>query len=199
MYNSSNGTGSERFIPLTGDAMGAEGDPNIDVDDVEFSGYGNISLAGDIDSMQQRIIGLDIPETRDAQGKIEIDNSDVVAQVIQRGNTVFQPNGVGVTPTQNAEMSKFSLAGPSGIPYFDDDTSYDIPQANKNSLDELLARAAQHRGSLAKRSLDGHVRATKNLFKKYFTNELDENERRTWYSAEAHNFETDFNPYSLDP
>lgn len=165
---------------------------DINIDDLEQSDYSNISTHDDIDSMRQRILNPIPP----ALG--EIDNSDVVAQVVQRGNTVFQPNGVGVTPTISAEMSKFSLGGPSGIPYLDDDTPYDIPQVNVNSLDETIARKQAHTALNNKKAIDGHVRSTRNIYQKYFTDELNENSDREWWGNNGTSLETDFSTYDIN-
>jgi hypothetical protein len=164
----------------------------IDEDDLEFSKYGNISLRNDIDTMKQQKLDMNITPSND------IDNSDVVASVVGRGNTVFQPAGTGSTTSNAGQMSKFSLAGPSGLPYLDESPAYDIAQVDKNSLDELLTRAAVHRGSLAKRSLDGYVRSTRNIYQKYFADELNENSNREWWGNTGDKLETDFTAYDIN-
>ena len=176
----------EKFAPNNAATEGD--DVRLDTDDNSMSIYGNMSLANDMDSTQQRIPNIDL--TRG-----EIDNSDLVEQVVQRGNTVFQPANLGVTAASSAQLTNFTLAGPSGIPIYDHMPTYSIAQNNHNSIDELLARKQQHRGSMNQRAIDGRVRSTKNLYKRYFQNELDENEKRVWYSAEAHEMETDFEPW----
>lgn len=182
------------YLPHAEEFVSTRG-ANINIDDLEQSDYNNISTHDDIDSMRQRILNPISPGTPISG---EIDNSDVVAQVVQRGNTVFQPNGIGVTPTISAEMSKFSLGGPSGIPYLDDDTPYDIPQVNVNSLDETIARKQAHTALNNKKAIDGHVRSTRNIYQKYFTNELNENSDREWWGNNGTSLETDFSTYDIN-
>ena len=60
------------------------------------------------------------------------------------------------------------------------------------SMDDKLARKQQHRADINKRAIDGRVRATKNLYEKYFANELAENEARDWWDGEASDNENDY-------
>jgi len=189
----------EDFIPVSGDPViplaNGEDILNIDSDDLGYSGYDNISLAGDIDSLQQRTIGLDF-----SNNNTGIDNADLVDQIVSRGDTIFQPaHGIGVSNTTTAGMSSFTLAGPSGLPFFDDMSSYDSPTNGQINIDEKLAIAQQHRGAITKKAIEGYVRSTRNLYQKYFTNELNENSNREWWDDSAdENLETDFGP-DVDP
>jgi hypothetical protein len=187
----------EGFIPVSNNPV-VNGDiVNIDSDDLGLSDYGNISLSGDIDSMQQRVIGLDFPP--DLSEKI--DNSDVIAQIVNRGDTVFQPShAYGVSTTTNASLTPMVIASRSNLPYLDDESSYDSP-TGALTIDEKLAISQQHRGAQSKRAIDGYVRSTRNLYEKYFTNELDESARVKegwWGQSSDDTLETDFGP-DIDP
>jgi hypothetical protein len=166
----------------------------LDTDDTDYSDYGNISASWDMDSLLQRTPRIPFNNSD------EIDNSDIVDQVISGGDTVFQPaHGVGVSATTNASMNSFTLAGPSGLPYFDDISIYDSPTNGQINIDEKLAISQQHRGSIARKAVEGHVRSTRNLYQKYFTNELNENSNRIWWDdSSEENMETDFGT-DIDP
>ncbi len=166
------------------------GDLNIDTDEYSLSKYGNIAESSDVDMMDQRMHGLDLSPTPDADPALanRIDNSDIVDMALNKGNAIFQPNGVGVSPTNSADLASFTLNEPGVM------TKYALPQSNFIDLDEVLSRKQQHRANMNKKAADGHVRSTKNIYNKYFRNELDENEKRVWYSAEAQEFDTDFDP-----
>ena len=67
-----------------------------------------------------------------------------------------------------------------------------IAEANVNeqlslspkNMDELIIDRMNIHNHRAKEALDGRARVTKNLYQKYFTNELDENENREWWSTD---------------
>ena len=135
-----------------------------------YSKYGNISLDGDIDMSEQEVIDPSLT----GNGTARFDNSDAIAAVISGGTTLFHPDGRGFSPTSNHGNvpERFS-------------SQYDIPLSGKQNLDERFARKQQQRSDINKRAIDGSVRATRELYNKYFTEELNENEERVWYSAEA--------------
>lgn len=173
------------------DAQG--GDFTFDMDDAEFSPYGNIKTSSDIDSMMQRNTKMDyIGNDEIGYNEVEvIDNSDLVEDFMQKGSSIFQPNTAqGVTATSSAYHSNFTLHEPGMF------LQYSTPINSRGyTADEAMSRLQQHRSSINKRAIDGAVRTTKNRFAKFFANELDENEKRVWYSAEAADIETDFRPY----
>jgi hypothetical protein len=170
-----------------------EGTPlSIDTDDRRFSEFGNISLIDDIDSTHQRRADLIIPSTPDVEE--DLDNGDMVGASMLKHSSLFLPNNAqGVTPTSSAYMSSFTLGEP------DPGTAsiqYSVPLDDSGfNLDQALARGQQHRASINKRAIDGAVRATKNLYKRVFGNELAEHEEREWWGAQSTTFETDFRPY----
>lgn len=187
-------------------------DFTFDMDDTEFSPYGNIKTSSDIDSMMQRNTNMDYigyndvgdggeirvidnsGEIRviDNSGEIRvIDNSDLIEDFMQKSSSIFQPNTAqGVTATSSAYHSNFTLHEPGMF------LQYSTPINSRGyTADEGMSRLQQHRSSINKRAIDGAVRTTKNRFAKFFANELDENEKRVWYSAEAADIETDFRPY----
>jgi hypothetical protein len=185
------GRSAEGFTPITTDAVSRNGRLNINLDDTEFSQYNNISLSEDIDMMQQRLTGLDFSDSSN-----DPENAATADEALYRGNPVFQPATMsgGVTPTSHAGMDKFTLAGPAGLPMFDSESSYDISLTGAADVDELLARKQQHRSAINEKAIQGYVRSTRNIFQKYFTDELAENEQREWWDAESLDFDTDFNP-----
>lgn len=164
---------------------------SIDTDDTRWSEYGNISTVGDIDSTLQRRVDLMIPST---DSNNDIDNSDIVGSSLLKHSSLFLPaHAQGVTTTSSAYMSNFTLGEPDPATA---SIQYTVPLDDSGfNLDQALTRAQQHRGSLQKRSLDGAVRATKNLYKKYFQNELQLNSEKDWWEASSTDFETDFRPY----
>lgn len=152
--------------------------------------YQNIRT-GDLDNMLQRNYSVDFAKNPDGtyQPSAEIDNSDAVEEAISRGNTVFQPSMQGVSATSSAMLSSFNMAEPGPMP------DYTIPINNRaTSVDESISRKQQHRGGINKKAIDGAVRNTKNVYQRCFLNELDENEHKKWWSAEAEDVETDFRP-----
>jgi len=145
----------------------------------DFSPYQNIELS-DIDMLADQQFRYNVPldpnnpmQKPDAQGD--------VMQQINGGNNIFQPIGQGVTPTNYSELP--------GEP---EKYGWTIPQSNVINADEALARKQQHRGSMPKRAIDGYVRSTATLYKKYFANELAENESMEWWGTEASEVDTDF-------
>lgn len=163
----------------------AEGYPSLNTDEYSLSKYDNIAKST-IDLSTQEISGVDFqadPETGNPDSN-KIDNSDVIESAITRGVSLFNPTGSGFSPLKAASVQTPDL--------FD---KYNIPLSGQQNMDEMLARKSQHTGSLGKRSIDGAVRATRDLFNTNFQEELDENEKRVWWSSEAQDMETNWNPY----
>lgn len=150
--------------------------------DKEISDFGNISIPNDIDMTKQQDILLASSNNHDI-----LDNTAVVDEIISKGTTLIQPDGYGFSPTEgnpydiSKKISEFH--------------KYDYPLTGSQNADEMLARKQQQRSNLNRQSLDGSVRATRELYSKYFQEELNENEKRVWWSSESQPIETDFNPY----
>lgn len=159
-------------------SLGGQNQLNFDTDDRSYSEYRNISTTADIDPLLQRRADLIIPSDN------TIDNSDIVQNVLMMGSSTFLPNNAqGISTTSSAYHSNFTLGEPD--PHIKN-LAYTVPLNDPGlNLDQALARKQQHRGSMNKRSIDGNVRNTKNVFQRNFINELDENEEREWWSAEA--------------
>jgi hypothetical protein len=193
MHKSSNNGGNstrehmEEPREITNDAVSEDGQMLIDTDDRALSQFGNISTSGNVDTLFQRHTDLDMTDVK----ADDLDNSDIVQEAIQRGSSIFQPNTAqGTTASQAGYHSNFKLAQPGMY------MEYSVPINPRGySADEALARLQQHRAEINKKAIDGAVRSTRNVFEKYFVNELNENEDREWWSAEAQSFETDFRPY----
>jgi hypothetical protein len=135
--------------------------------------------------------GMDQRKTDIIYENSALDNSDMIQDYIQKGSSIFQPGTAqGVTTTSSAQHSNFTLAQPGMY------MEYSVPINGRGyNADEALARKQQHRSSMNKRAIDGAVRSTRNIYQKYFTDELNENEEREWWTAEAQPIETDFRPY----
>ena len=153
----------------------------VNPDEYEFSKYGNISLSNDIDMSQQRVYAS-VGSPNDP-----IDNSDVIDMAVSKGSMLYQSINNNITPIKST-MSQ-DVLGSSGT------VEYDIPMTGSQTIDEVLARKQQHRASINKKAIDGHVRSTKKIYEKYFKDELDENESKVWWSSEAQEIETDFTNY----
>src|SRR6185437_13424313 len=146
----------EKFIPdnnaIKQDIF-EENSINFNTNDSEISKYGNIYTSEDIDMTRQEI-------PKGEYGLIgrnnQIDNADVVEEAITRGVSLFHPDGSGFSP----------LKGIANIPHHFD--KYDIPLSGQQDIDEMLSRKQQQRASTNKRALDGSVRATRELYNKYF-------------------------------
>ena len=164
----------ERFVSLNDASL--ESVAAAGMDDLDLNEYGNISLSGDIDTTRQRVF-------YHGNNDSEFENSDLIEQSVLGGSDIFQPASgfQGVSAASHAGLNAFTMAGPSGLPYFDDMSMYDTPLSGSYDMDELLARKQQHRGAINQKATEGRVRSTKNLYAKYFQNELDENSNRIWW------------------
>lgn len=93
---------------------------------------------------------------------------------------------------RNLDMSP-TVLGSYATPEVEEITRYDsiIVPESYNTFDELNARRIAKNQQLAKRSIDGIVRHTKNSYAKYFQEELDNNENQDWWSEEADPDQTD--------
>lgn len=93
---------------------------------------------------------------------------------------------------RNLEMSP-TVLGSYATPEVEDIVRHDtiIVPENYNTFDELNMRRIIKNQQLAKRSIDGMVRHTKNSYSKYFEEELDNNESQDWWSEEADPDQTD--------
>jgi hypothetical protein len=172
---------------ITTDVATKDGKMLIDIDETALSPYGNIGTADNVDTLFQRKTDLDMTGVE----KDDLDNSDLVQDLMQKGSSIFQPNTAqGTTASKAGYHSNFKLAEPGMY------MEYSTPINPRGyNADEALSRAQQHRADINKRAIDGAVRSTRNIFEKYFFNELRETEMRDWWSAEASEFESDFRPY----
>jgi len=178
----------ESLVPITSNMVQSDDVLNYNYDNNRYSEHGNITMARDIDSMQQRSIDLDLSSSDD------IDNADTVETAIEKHSSNFQPDRAhGFSSTNSAYLSNYTLGEPNPAMA---KLSYTVPLNDAAyDLDESLSRGQQYRASINKRSIDGAVRHTRNSYNRVFSNELKENEKRVWYSAEAEDLETDFRPY----
>lgn len=93
---------------------------------------------------------------------------------------------------KNLDMSP-TVLGSYATPEVEAVTRYDsiIVPESYNTFDDLNARRIAKNQQLAKRSIDGIVRHTKDSYSKYFQEELDNNESQDWWSEEADPDQTD--------
>lgn len=159
---------------------------NNSINDFGFSKYGNVSLSEDIDMAQQMdsdAFNATAFKNSGFNKSSTIDNNDVIEEAITRGVSLFNPSENSFTPINGNAVDLVQAS------------KFDIPLSGKQNVDELLARKQQQRANLNKMAIDGAVQSTKNIYEKYFSEELDENEHRVWWSSEAQDLETDWNPY----
>lgn len=161
---------------FTNENVVENGHLNLNTDDNEINKYGNISTSMDIDMTEQQIQNMKF-------NGVSIDNSDVIEMAITRGTTLFQPDGKGFSPLRGNVETPSMFA------------NYNTVLSGKQNVDEMLARKQQQRANINKRAIDGTVRDTRTFYDKFYKNELDENEKRVWYSSESQDIETDWNPY----
>lgn len=145
--------------------------------DYMLSKYQNINLS-DLDLTTQEVY----PNYNNF--KKNIDNGDVIEAALTGGTSMFQ---VG------KKLNYSPLAGSIGtnnVTRFPKLQSPYLVLSGQQNVDEMLARKQQQRSLQNKQSLDGSFRSTKNCYKKYFNEELNENEHRVWWSHEAQDMET---------
>lgn len=143
--------------------------------DYSLNKYGNISIS-DIDmTRQQRFTSF--------KKSNFIDNSDVIEEVLSGGSSLFQPNGGGYSPVNAVyrQPKKFN--------------SYLTPLTGSQNVDELLARKMQQRGTMNYQSMTGTARVNKDIYQKYYFEELNENQHKNWFSSGSYDLETDWQPY----
>jgi hypothetical protein len=200
VINGFNDSKNESLVDVTNKTTSGE-HLNIDTDDTEFSPHGNMSLSWDADTLQQRKpVNLNIGGRGDKKSKQNqaIDNSDLVDDLVRKGDTHHQPLiELGVTTTENAYMNPYTMHGksnqyrdPDGIP------KYTIPLNDRGiSFDEAMAIKQNHRSMINRKAIEGAVRTGAGHFERFYRDELDENEKRVWWSAEAEDLEVAFRAY----
>lgn len=168
---------------------------DANLEDRDLSQYGNISHMFDVSKLDN--MGADGQTVRDYEGAVtKWDNSDVVESVMERGAGEHQPmearsnDFYDVSDIHADKMFTIDEAS-SGKDALYSESTVVLSDAGLNA-DEKLARRQKHRGDINKKATDGRVRSTANLFRKFFQNELDENEKRVWWSAESRDVDTDF-------
>ena len=149
--------------------------------DENFDKYGNINLDKDVDTLQQRNY---IPIEKNNS---TINNNGVIDRAIYGYITEHTPNEPGISNSSSATMTNFYLGQPAETEFIRE--SYDVRAID---ADEALSRKQQHRSDMNRKAIEGKVRSTKNLYNKYFADELDQNEKRDWWSSEADDYETSF-------
>ena len=147
---------------------------NSNVNDYGISRYGNISVSTDADMTKQ-----EIPVQAEND---EFDNADTIDQVITRGTSLLHNGGENFSTTNNHNN-------------FEMKQKYNIGLSGMQDADEMLARKQSQRAALNRDAITGAVRHTKRSYDRTFAEELDENEKRVWWSSEAQDVETDWTPY----
>lgn len=105
-----------------------------------------------------------------------------------------------VRQTENANwVTPFPITTPSPPPELISiiarETGEEMPLSPFNDgydVDSGLAERQRYLAGKNKRAIDGMVQHGRDYYGQFFKNELDENQRRVWYSAEASPVETDF-------
>jgi hypothetical protein len=153
-------------------------------DNENYDKYGNIKTEKNVDTFDQRTF---VP-IEPSMGT-NIDNQDVVNRAIRGQISPHTPLERGVSPSSSATMTNFYLGDKhSNInPIIRE--PYEVKALD---MDEILARKQQHAGDKNRKALDGKIRSTKNIYQRFFADECDQNEKRVWWSAEADDYETDY-------
>lgn len=177
-----------------GDAVGADG--NLQFDDQSYAST-DVAVSRDFGVMPVSQLQRDYDLPEGADNKDEMDNADVVTRFITGGADTYVPEEA----SSQSYYKVHDLAYPKHPGYemgAGSDLLYgqSVP-LNENAInnDDKLSRGQMHRSQMNKRAIDGAVRATRNQFDKYFSNELDENEKREWWSHQADDVETDYQYY----
>lgn len=147
--------------------------------------------------------GTDWQEHEPKAGDAEkgIDTSDAADHFIRRGPDRLPFDTIASTPlggkggiNPRDSCAPVDIAGPyedSGL----QSQTLDSGAFDAYDIDTGLANKQRYRAIMNKTAIDGAVRSTRNFYQKNFSNELDENERRVWYSEEASPVATDFWSY----
>lgn len=166
-------------------------DGSLQFDDQSYATTG-VSVSRDFGVLPVSQTQRDYDFTND-----EMDNADVVTRFITGGADTYIPEEA----SSQSYNKVYDLAYPKHPGYemgAGSDLLYgqSVP-LNENAInnDDKLSRGQMHRSLMNKRAIDGAVRATRNQFDKYFGNELDENEKREWWSHQADDVETDYQYY----
>lgn len=176
---------------------------SLDNDNYALSKYDNIDM-NDLDMSQQLVpLSFNDPSYNDKSLENDkIDNSDLIAEMMTRGTGLYQPNDHSYSPIHSDSYDNPYKVDPNKPLYrsnnpetYENVLEYDSVLSGQQNMDEMLARKQQQRSDLNKRSIDGKVRATKNLYSDMLQEELNENEQRVWYSSEAQDVETEWASY----
>jgi hypothetical protein len=172
-------------------------DGNMQFDDQSYASTG-VAVSRDfgVIPVSQLQRDYNIPNS-DADNPDEMDNADVVTRFITGGADTYVPE----ESSSQSYYKVYDLAYPKH-PGHEMGAGSDLLYGqsvplNENAInnDDKLSRGQMHRSQMNKRAIDGAVRATRNQFEKYFGNELDENEKREWWSHQADDVETDYQYY----
>lgn len=188
-------TAHKSLQSVGGDVIGPDG--NLQFDDQSYATTG-VAVSRDygVIPVSQLQRDYNLPESA-ADEPGELDNADVVTRFITGGADTYVPEEA----SSQSYYKVYDLAYPKHPGYemgAGSDLLYgqSVP-LNENGInnDDKLSRGQMHRSQMNKRAIDGAVRATRNQFEKYFGNELDENEKREWWSHQADDVETDYQYY----
>lgn len=147
-------------------------------DDVSLSKYGNVSKDFDVDYLRQDSTKSLLADWGG------FDNSNVVDAVMNQPS-MFTPNEAYSRDYYNVKDRAWYLKHfqtPENIVV--EGVTIPINERGVNA-DDSLTRRQITRGEINKKATDGAVRATKNLYERYFTHELSENYAREWWSGEG--------------
>lgn len=189
-------TANKSLQSVGGDAIN-NADGNLQFDDQSYSTTG-VAVSRDfgVIPVSQLQRDYNLPESA-ADDAGEMDNADVVTRFITGGADTYVPEEA----SSQSYYKVYDLAYPKH-PGYEMGSGSDLLYGqsvplNENGInnDDKLSRGQMHRSQMNKRAIDGAVRATRNQFEKYFGNELDENEKREWWSHQADDVETDYQYY----
>jgi Ca2+/Na+ antiporter len=192
---SNNASGTEIGAPKESENMSDPeylvGDPEFNLakqdnelptnfDDTSLSKYNNISKDFDVDYLGQDETKSLIPSKQSN----EIDNSEVFDNILNQ-SSMFSPNEAHSRDYYNVEDRAWyskHFQQPQNITV--EGLTIPINERGVNA-DDSLTRRQITRGEINKKATDGRVRATKNLFQRFFKNEQAESYATEWWGGEG--------------
>lgn len=169
-----------------------DGRLNMDDQDRHLSKRGNISWEDDAGPVTQTDRDI-LMESND------LDNSDIVSAYTEGGSQTHVPLEGSSSDFHSVHQLAYPKHpgyetgdGPTDLMY----SEYQVPLSDRAiNMDDKIARKQHHRADINKKAIDGAVRATKDQFERFFSNELAEAEAEPWWEGGETDKESDFKYY----
>ncbi len=162
---------------------------NMDDQDRHLSKQGNISWEDDAGPVTQTDRDI-LMESND------FDNSDIVSAYTEGASQTHVPLEGSSSDFHSVHQLAYPKHpgyetgdGPTDLMY----SEYQVPLSDRAiNMDDKIARKQHHRADMNKKAIDGAVRATRDQFKRFFSNELAEADAEPWWEGGDTDKETDF-------